>query len=462
MLRLSSPMDMSNKKSRRNKTASNNSKGFGIDSVKKLWKAAGTAIDNHLVDEAWSFDDAKEMTKSDKYSSAHADFVRNGAAVERQSPLSEHEDDFISIGGSTEETSETDNRTYSTSAYSTSAGTRTARINGILSCSPRFLASRKEYKESRTPHACSSGGFIGQMMESAGEFLVDANAMCADSFRSVNQTCNEKMNETCGSMKHTNDDTEALNASFSQKVATNLQGVLEQGIEAVANFRNCTPPNKGTAKCVSPNSTEDPDMDPGVVMDDQLNALLNEANINASFSKGEPNSTQKSPPKSNSASIFRQNASPTMVDEFHDNTAKFHDDPINDGTFGGFEPFNHTEGPKMQRNLIFQDLLESEKENVKPCNAKKQTLKPKQSHDAIFLTSKTDSAGFPIERAKTDCLPICNNCGKGGETDPVAAKALKLCSQCQSAYYCSVDCQKEAWVLGHHGVCVPVGKARRL
>ena len=443
MLRLSKPMDAGNKKSR------NNGKGLFMP-VKKLWNAVDAAIDKHLVDEAWSFDDAKAMAESDKCSSVHdADFVRYGATVERQSSLSEHEDDFISVGGSTAETSETDNRTYTTSAYSTSAGTRTTRVNGILSCSPRYRASHDEGCQPRTSHACSSGGVIGQLMESAGELFVDVNAMCADSLRSVNQTCNG------GAMKHTSDDTEALNTPFSQKVATNLQGV-----RAVACYGNCTPPNKGTANCVSSNSSDDPD----VGMDDQLNALLNDANINASFSKGEPISTHKSPPKSNSASILRH--SPTVVDEFNNDTAKFHNVPVNvfpnGDSFAVFDPFNHTEVPKIRRNLIFQDLLESEKENVKPWKAKKQSLRPKQSHDAIFLAAKTDSAGFPLKRERFDCLPICNNCGKGGEADPVAAEALKLCSQCQSVYYCSVDCQKDAWILGHHGVCKPVNKARML
>jgi len=464
-----------NKKSRRNNTGNSsdqNSEGLG-NSIKQLWNAVDAAIDRHLVDEAWSFDDAETMATSDKWSGAHADFARDGAAVEPQSPqspwTSEHEDDFTSIGGSTASTSETDNRTYTTSAYSTSACTRTS-INGILSCSPRFTACKKEDRPSRddkdchsqTPHVCFSDGVVGQIIQSAGELFVNVNLMCADSLKSVNQTCNEKMDGTCGAMKHTNDDTKALNTSFGQRVATNLQGALGQGIEAVANFTKCTPPNKATAKAVSPTSSEDPD----AKMDDQLNALLNDANINASFSKGEPDdTTQKSPPKSNSASIFRQNASPTVVDGFLDDTAKFHDDPVNmfpnDEAFGGFDPFDHTEEvPKMQRNLIFQDLLESEKENIKPWNAKKQTLKPKQSHNAIFLAAKTDSAGFPLEKTKADGPPMCNNCGKGGETDPVAAKALKLCSQCQSVYYCSVDCQRDAWILGHHGVCKPVAKAR--
>lgn len=424
-----------NKKSRRNNTGNSsdqNSEGLG-NSIKQLWNAVDAAIDRHLVDEAWSFDDAETMATSDKWSGAHADFARDGAAVEPQSPqspwTSEHEDDFTSIGGSTASTSETGNRTYTTSAYSTSACTRTS-INGILSCSPRFTACKKEDRPSRddkdchsqTPHVCFSDGVVGQIIQSAGELFVNVNLMCADSLKSVNQTCNEKMDATCGAMKHTNDDTKALNTSFGQRVATNLH--------------------------------------------DQLNALLNDANINASFSKGEPDdTTQKSPPKSNSASIFRQNASPTVVDGFLDDTAKFHDDPVNmfpnDEAFGGFDPFDHTEEvPKMQRNLIFQDLLESEKENIKPWNAKKQTLKPKQSHNAIFLAAKTDSAGFPLEKTKADGPPMCNNCGKGGETDPVAAKALKLCSQCQSVYYCSVDCQRDAWILGHHGVCKPVAKAR--
>lgn len=49
-------------------------------------------------------------------------------------------------------------------------------------------------------------------------------------------------------------------------------------------------------------------------------------------------------------------------------------------------------------------------------------------------------------------LRNCAWCGVGG-TNTKAAQKLKLCSACQSTYYCSADCQSKDWTNGHSVTC---------
>jgi hypothetical protein len=49
-------------------------------------------------------------------------------------------------------------------------------------------------------------------------------------------------------------------------------------------------------------------------------------------------------------------------------------------------------------------------------------------------------------------LRCCAWCGVGG-TNIKAAQKLKLCSACQSTYYCSADCQSKDWTNGHSVTC---------
>ncbi|KAK3603897.1 hypothetical protein CHS0354_042907 [Potamilus streckersoni] len=44
---------------------------------------------------------------------------------------------------------------------------------------------------------------------------------------------------------------------------------------------------------------------------------------------------------------------------------------------------------------------------------------------------------------------ICTNCGKRAQDD----KKFPHCGKCQKAWYCTVQCQKEAWVKGHKAIC---------
>ena len=49
----------------------------------------------------------------------------------------------------------------------------------------------------------------------------------------------------------------------------------------------------------------------------------------------------------------------------------------------------------------------------------------------------------------------CTWCGLGGNNSE-DAKKLKLCSACQSTYYCSSECQSKDWTNGHATTCKPV------
>ena len=79
-----------------------------------------------------------------------------------------------------------------------------------------------------------------------------------------------------------------------------------------------------------------------------------------------------------------------------------------------------------------------------------------------FITSSTPScddirsiASPTTVIAATLDTPLrnCAWCGVGG-TNTKAAQKLKLCSACQSTYYCSADCQSKDWTNGHSVTCV--------
>jgi len=61
------------------------------------------------------------------------------------------------------------------------------------------------------------------------------------------------------------------------------------------------------------------------------------------------------------------------------------------------------------------------------------------------------AAQLPREVPATSGAPECSSCGK-------ASGALKRCSRCKSAAYCSVECQKRAW-RQHKLVCAAAGSS---
>ncbi len=52
----------------------------------------------------------------------------------------------------------------------------------------------------------------------------------------------------------------------------------------------------------------------------------------------------------------------------------------------------------------------------------------------------------------TSLQPSCAWCGLGG-SNTKDVKKLKLCSACQSTYYCSSECQSKDWINGHFETC---------
>ena len=66
-----------------------------------------------------------------------------------------------------------------------------------------------------------------------------------------------------------------------------------------------------------------------------------------------------------------------------------------------------------------------------------------------------NSASSPVSVAAVLEMRSCAWCGKGG-TDAAAARDLKLCSACQTTYYCSAECQSKDWIDGHSKTCQPI------
>ena len=50
---------------------------------------------------------------------------------------------------------------------------------------------------------------------------------------------------------------------------------------------------------------------------------------------------------------------------------------------------------------------------------------------------------------ESDGQSHCANCGK----DALADEKFKQCSKCKSQWYCSKECQVEAWKAGHKKDC---------
>ncbi|XP_035682129.1 uncharacterized protein LOC118419704 [Branchiostoma floridae] len=63
--------------------------------------------------------------------------------------------------------------------------------------------------------------------------------------------------------------------------------------------------------------------------------------------------------------------------------------------------------------------------------------------------SVEESYNLIEEAKKTKLLRCCNpKCGKPGYR-----KTLKLCGRCKLTRYCSRDCQKQHWTVGHKKCC---------
>ncbi len=77
------------------------------------------------------------------------------------------------------------------------------------------------------------------------------------------------------------------------------------------------------------------------------------------------------------------------------------------------------------------------------------------SNSNPFASEDIFGVSSPVSVAAVFKTRSCAWCGKGG-TDTAAAKKLKLCSACQTTYYCSAECQSKDWVGGHSKTCHPI------
>jgi hypothetical protein len=74
------------------------------------------------------------------------------------------------------------------------------------------------------------------------------------------------------------------------------------------------------------------------------------------------------------------------------------------------------------------------------------------------VSSIGSAESSPVSVATT--LESCANCGLDGKSVYQSKKKnLMICSQCQSTYYCSPECQSEDWSNGHFKTCQPFAKA---
>jgi hypothetical protein len=74
------------------------------------------------------------------------------------------------------------------------------------------------------------------------------------------------------------------------------------------------------------------------------------------------------------------------------------------------------------------------------------------------VSSIGSAESSPVSVATT--LESCANCGLDGKSVYQSKKKnLMICSQCQSTYYCSSECQSEDWSNGHFKTCQPFAKA---
>ncbi|XP_066287912.1 26S proteasome non-ATPase regulatory subunit 10-like isoform X2 [Branchiostoma lanceolatum] len=75
--------------------------------------------------------------------------------------------------------------------------------------------------------------------------------------------------------------------------------------------------------------------------------------------------------------------------------------------------------------------------------------KAQRSGIAVAVDGCEESLKLIQEAMKTKLLRCCNpKCGKPGYR-----KTLKLCAQCKMTRYCSRDCQKQHWSVGHKKCC---------
>ena len=73
---------------------------------------------------------------------------------------------------------------------------------------------------------------------------------------------------------------------------------------------------------------------------------------------------------------------------------------------------------------------------------------------SIFLSRKSRDLGYRDERVQLKewervGQSYCDNCGK----DVQPGEKFKQCSKCKAGWYCSKECQVEAWKAGHKKDC---------
>jgi hypothetical protein len=74
-----------------------------------------------------------------------------------------------------------------------------------------------------------------------------------------------------------------------------------------------------------------------------------------------------------------------------------------------------------------------------------------------FAAKGARCVSSPVSVTSTLETPSCAWCGlRGSNANNV--KKLKLCSACQSTYYCSSECQSMDWSNGHSETCQPVSE----
>jgi hypothetical protein len=77
---------------------------------------------------------------------------------------------------------------------------------------------------------------------------------------------------------------------------------------------------------------------------------------------------------------------------------------------------------------------------------------------ALYRSSESASAGSAAggsTQSSTDANPaavVCAVCRRK-PGDPGVPATLKLCGGCKNARYCSTECQRKDWKLGHKGMC---------
>ena len=83
------------------------------------------------------------------------------------------------------------------------------------------------------------------------------------------------------------------------------------------------------------------------------------------------------------------------------------------------------------------------------------------SSNLFRRASSIGSAGSsPVSVATTLESSSCANCGLDGKSVyKTKKKNLMMCSQCQTTYYCSSECQSEDWSNGHFKSCQPLAAA---